>query len=90
MKIYIPGHCEIYFEDGSHHERCLLSLQEALEIMTDEWISEQNYCDQTIIDMRDALIALTSQEDELQKSLLKQVGKGIDLDEIINNAGALE
>ena len=54
-KIYISGYCKIYHEDGKHHEINQRPLSEALEIMTDEWIKDDHYCDQTIIDMRDAL-----------------------------------
>ena len=34
-----------------------ISLEQALKIMTDEWVDEGNYCAQTVIDMRDALEA---------------------------------
>jgi hypothetical protein len=30
-------------------------LEEALKIITDEWVDDGNYCAQTVIDMRDAL-----------------------------------
>ena len=54
-KIYISGHCKKYYEDGSHHEKSRVHLAEALEIMTDDWIDSGHCCDQTIIDMREAL-----------------------------------
>ena len=54
-KIYISGYCKIYHEDGKHHEINQRPLSEALDIITDDWIASGNCCDQTIIDMRDAL-----------------------------------
>jgi len=30
---------------------------EAVRVMTDEWIAGNNYCEQTVTDLRDALIA---------------------------------
>jgi hypothetical protein len=32
------------------------SIDEALKILTDEWVIDGNYSDQTVIDLRDALI----------------------------------
>jgi hypothetical protein len=49
FQIYIPD------EDRT------VPLEQALDIMTDEWILDGNSCDQTIIDMRDALKRLMIQ-----------------------------
>jgi len=32
-----------------------LNIDEALKMLTDEWIDDGNYCAQTVIDLRDAL-----------------------------------
>jgi hypothetical protein len=37
-------------------------LKDALKVMTNEWIEDGNFCHQTIIDMRDALIELTKEK----------------------------
>ena len=39
----------IYYNDEHH------SIDEALKMLTDEWIDDGNYCAQTVIDLRDAL-----------------------------------
>lgn len=39
----------IYFKGKNH------SVEEALEMLTDEWVDDGNYCAQTVIDLRDAL-----------------------------------
>lgn len=39
----------IYYNDEHH------SIEEALKMLTDEWIDDGNYCAQTVIDLRDAL-----------------------------------
>jgi hypothetical protein len=33
-----------------------ITITKALKIMTDDWVDEGNYCAQTVIDLRDALI----------------------------------
>lgn len=48
-----------------------LSVDKALEIMTDAWMDEGNYCTQTVIDLRDVLkshiITMSKITDELDK-----------------------
>ena len=39
-------------------------IQDALETMTDDWIENAEYCDQTIIDLRDACKKLLEQRQE--------------------------
>lgn len=39
----------IYYNDEHH------SIDEALKMLTDEWIDDGNYCAQTVIDLRDVL-----------------------------------
>jgi hypothetical protein len=39
------------FANGERH-----SIDEALKMLTDEWVDDGNYCAQTVIDLRDALI----------------------------------
>ena len=48
----------VYVED----KRC--PLGEALAIMTDDWIDAGEYCDQTVFDLRDAII---SQQAEIER-----------------------
>jgi hypothetical protein len=48
MKNNMTKH-SIYCSDESR------PLEEALKIITDEWVDDGNYCAQTVIDMRDAL-----------------------------------
>jgi hypothetical protein len=38
------------FANGERH-----SIDEALKMLTDEWVDDGNYCAQTVIDLRDAL-----------------------------------
>jgi len=45
-----------------------ISLEQALKIMTDEWVDEGNYCAQTVIDMRDALKKCLKEIKSLKKS----------------------
>lgn len=52
----------IYIADGyDRPEAGDIPLDEALLIMTDDWIDNGNYCPQTIIDLRDALKAALKQ-----------------------------
>ena len=60
MKIYIPNHCKIYYDDGSHHEKCKIPVKEAVEIMTNDWFRERNFCTQTLVGMRNCLTAMES------------------------------
>jgi len=39
-------------------------LPEALNVITEEWIENGNYCEQTILDMSDALKWFMEREDE--------------------------
>lgn len=51
-------------------------LTEALKKMTDEWVDDGNYCAQTVIDLRDALMfneKLTSYSMEGEQALKTQV-----------------
>jgi hypothetical protein len=47
-KIYLHDHDEV-------------SVEKAIEILTDEWIEEGNICYQTVMDLRDALKEALSQ-----------------------------
>jgi hypothetical protein len=38
------------YVSGEHH-----SIDEALKMLTDEWVDDGNYSAQTVIDLRDAL-----------------------------------
>lgn len=44
-------------------------LEEALKIMTDEWVDGGNYCTQTVIDMRDALKKCLKEIKSLNKQI---------------------
>ena len=50
IMIYIPDHDKI-------------ELSKALPFMTDGWIADGEYCDKTIIDMRDALLLLLEKKE---------------------------
>ena len=59
LKIYIPGHCKEYYMDMvTHYKENERPIEEALEIITDKFIIDGEWADQTIIDMRDCLIEL--------------------------------
>ena len=38
-------------------------IEEALKIMTDDWVDDAQYCGQTVIDMRDVIIQLLKEKD---------------------------
>jgi len=44
-------------------------IDEALKILTDEWIDEGNYCAQTVMDMRDALKHYMKECKKLKKQI---------------------
>ena len=48
MKIFIP-------DKNYDYEKMKMPIEKALEIMTDDWITKEQYAEQTIIDMRDCL-----------------------------------
>lgn len=53
-------------------------LEKALEIMTDDWVDDGNYCAQTVIDLRDALkvyTALCKHNLDAIKKLQRQIKK---------------
>jgi hypothetical protein len=52
--------------NGEHH-----SIDEALKMLTDEWIDDGNYCSQTVIDLRDALKYYIKKTDKLENDLDK-------------------
>ncbi len=61
-------------------------VEKALKIMTDEWVDDGNYCAQTVLDLRDALIHYmnlmiqdSKVKDELKKEI-KSLNKQIDAD----------
>lgn len=41
-------------------------MKEALELMTDEWIEDGSYCQQTVKDLRDLLILLIHDLSEIR------------------------
>lgn len=45
------------------------SINEALKILTDEWIDDGNYSAQTVIDLRDALKYYIEKCEQLQKQI---------------------
>ena len=59
MGIYIPD-----LEDD-------VALENALEIMTDEWIEAGNYADQTIVDLRDEAVSLRARVARLEEAVKK-------------------
>ena len=42
-------------------------LEQAVKTMTDYWIDGGNYCDQTVADMRDAIIVLMQRLEQLEQ-----------------------
>lgn len=56
MKIYIPGQGE-------------LDIDEALKIVTDEWIARGEGSDQTFIDLKNALIDARKTRKEISETL---------------------
>ncbi len=53
----------IYVNSENH------SIDEALKILTDEWIDDVNYSAQTVIDLRDALKYYIEKCEQLQKQI---------------------
>jgi len=49
-------------------------VKEALEMLTDEWIEDGHFCDQTIMDLRDTLIEQLATNDVL-KNKITQLNK---------------
>jgi len=45
------------------------SINEALKILTDEWVDDGNYSAQTVIDLRDALKYYIEKCEQLQKQI---------------------
>jgi hypothetical protein len=54
------------FANGERH-----SIDEALKMLTDEWIDDGNYCAQNVIDLRDALKYYIKKTDKLKNKLDK-------------------
>ncbi len=48
--------------DEEYDRMCHRPIDKAMELMTDEWISKGEYCDQTIIDMRDIIKKLIEEK----------------------------
>lgn len=55
----------IYFKGKNH------SVEEALEMLTDEWIDDGAHCTQTVIDLRDALKFYIEECKKLKKQIVK-------------------
>jgi hypothetical protein len=53
----------IYYNDEHH------SIDEALKMLTDEWVDDGNYCAQTVIDLRDALKFYIKECKKLEKQI---------------------
>ena len=53
----------IYYNDEHH------SIDEALKMLTDEWIDDGNYCAQTVIDLRDVLKFYINKCKKLEKQI---------------------
>jgi hypothetical protein len=64
MKNNMTKH-SIYCSDESR------PLEEALKIITDEWVDDGSYCAQTVIDLRDALKFYINKTDKLENELDK-------------------
>jgi len=47
------------------------SIDEALKILTDEWVDDGNYCAQTVIDLRDALIKYMERYESLLEDRMR-------------------
>jgi hypothetical protein len=45
------------------------NINEALKILTDEWVDDGNYCAQTVIDLRDALKFYINKCKKLEKQI---------------------
>jgi hypothetical protein len=46
-----------------------LNIDEALKMLTDEWVDDGNYCAQTVIDLRDALKFYIEERKKLEKQI---------------------
>lgn len=46
-----------------------LNIDEALKIITDEWVDDGSYCAQTVIDLRDALKFYIKECKKLEKQI---------------------
>jgi hypothetical protein len=55
--------------DGEDFCDCLLPPEEAIKVITDEWISEDHYCKQTIMDLRDALADMIEKNKKLEEEI---------------------
>ena len=55
-KSYIDGKEVPYGQDGEY-----ISPEQVEQVITDEWIRDENYCDDTIRDMRDCIVKLSKQ-----------------------------
>lgn len=55
LKIFIANHGKYDEDPGISYENCMVDIEEAMEILTDEWICDDNTCWETIIHMRDAI-----------------------------------
>ncbi len=62
MKNNMTKH-SIYFKGKNH------SVEEALEMLTDEWIDDGAHCTQTVIDLRDALKFYIEECKKLEKQI---------------------
>ena len=63
---------KIYFEGTKKDPRTgKESIEKVLPKMTDDWIDDGNYCDQTIIDLRDACKFLLKENLKLKENIKK-------------------
>jgi len=68
---YITGK-EIELVDEDEHS--YINPEQVEKVVTDEWIEAGNYCDQTVIDMRDCIVKLLKKleyQQNMKQTLLK-------------------
>jgi hypothetical protein len=64
--------CSLHGDKMAFTEEEIEEAKESIEIMTDEWIAAGNYSEQTVIDLRDKVKILESENDQLSALLAEK------------------